>query len=1481
MKKIVFTFGRFNPPTTGHLLLATKVKEEARRRGADYKIYGSNTKDSKRNPLSSVDKSRYMKKVLNDTNIVVNKNSGNPYTVLQQLSKDGYTDVTMVVGADRVAEFKNGMKKYIGKKGYENIANFDVVSAGERDPDAEGIEGMSASKMRAAAAEGNINAFRLGIPSHVSSTDAMKLFKAVRKGMGVRGNIKESWFDYDEFVEFAENYNQLDEISVQARRKMARTAKRTAKIRARKRKIKEKRRKGKKELVKKANKAAVAKVRAKLIRGMKWKDVPFLQREKIDAKIKKKKKRIAAIAKKMMPAMQKAEKERLAQVRARMTTKDPVKAVESVDLDFENTFLMEDKELRARIKANDEANRRKKEPMFYLVKTKNGKHAVVDRVAKNHTVEKEGTAKQIKGVAQKYANEPEGFEWTDSATAIGLKQKEQKAVERGTSKEGGTTRTPQEPVELTPTQKRTQANTDKAGEIRSKLDAATAQDEWDQYQQGKEINLNQVEMENYATDMGQKLGIPQKEPTAEQAKKLKSTKDGLFEDWHAAVDVEAAVVAVGNGCHLKENGEEMRTCLSASGISDGDIKKLAESPTLIPAAMRMLDRVGMQLPEGMQWQHTGKGLGEVALSQTYDIAGAKNTTPKTDLRACNPKTGKCMNLSMKMGPGQLMSGQAGESIGTYRVVLDRMRGCKGKSIDSNGNESGVGCNRKLGAGDKALIKRMEGVIKNVEETFINSKVSEGMGPVGWWLGKGIGGRKPSWWDRTGPGRPGMDISWEDAKGKDPNDHPEWFMEDKAELEKNMAIIQDANKKMKVIKKELGEIFSSGKFGQEMKEHVMYEAMTGCGKFCEGCCGTDICKECQSIHAATHVIVGNKDGTGGMIKEIEPPGSKMLKEMSENTKVDVRFKTTSGVKSAQGWFKEMEEGIFEKIKFLTKKEIDAGVKQKKLTAPEHKRLLELIAYTGQKLPDGTTKWEDLTDAQKKKILRKAEIKMGTYSVNSVSGMNTTFETGGVGKIFDEVQPRFRTFLEQTGDKENSEYGLKDAMKWVGHDPGRLAEFLGLEPTIDAPHESYGDVFEQEPSGQSNTITIDGITKTIPIAKDDEYRDYQAEREEGGRDEPQSQQEDKINEDFRLLLLNENEDAPPRLPGVNIRMRHTWDDKNMQVAKQQRDIAQGRRGTSTDAATSAASATDDAKSKITAQITALTQKQKELRQVISQMRTARTKVQPESYEFKESSVHGLGSFATRDIKAGEELSLYYLNLLEDIPSYQRTDFCRWTNHSHINENVSLIENDGNFTAHAFKEIKEGEELFIDYFYVLETIINRIGNGGQVIDEVIRWTDGYEHIEIEEDNSDWPTLLDYFIEQGDSPDFIHESEFYQNFLLINENEGDDNRAAYLKQYGARPEQRKRRSARTNARNKLIRSGRASVGDGKDLDHKDGNPLNNSANNLRMVNRSFNRGRDNNKWRKNEEHGAGDEGTDKLLKKYVKDTPYMTINDKFSKEL
>ena len=209
-KKVVFTFGRFNPPTTGHYLLASKVKKEATKRKAEHRIYASSTQDAKKNPLSSKEKLRFMKKVLKGFNVIVDKSIYSPFAVLEQLSNEGYTDVTMVVGSDRVNEFKKQMRKYIGPNKQYKFKKFDVISAGERDPDAEGVSGMSASKMRHAAKEGNLDAFQMGVPPHVSSKDAEALFGKVQRGMGIKPFVIEGWFDINEFTEFLEEQNIKD-----------------------------------------------------------------------------------------------------------------------------------------------------------------------------------------------------------------------------------------------------------------------------------------------------------------------------------------------------------------------------------------------------------------------------------------------------------------------------------------------------------------------------------------------------------------------------------------------------------------------------------------------------------------------------------------------------------------------------------------------------------------------------------------------------------------------------------------------------------------------------------------------------------------------------------------------------------------------------------------------------------------------------------------------------------------------------------------------------------------------------------------------------------------------------------------------------------------------------------------------------------------------------------------------------------------------
>ena len=180
---LTLAFGRFNPPTVGHEKLLKMASKTAA--GGDLKIYPSRTQDAKKNPLDPDMKVSYMRKMFPDfeKNIVNDEEMRSIFNVLQ--AADGeYKNVTIIVGSDRQAEFENLATKYNGE-----LYNFDeirVVSAGVRDADAEGVEGMSASKMRKAVADDDFEAFKRGVPASVKDADAQALFDAVRTGMGIK-----------------------------------------------------------------------------------------------------------------------------------------------------------------------------------------------------------------------------------------------------------------------------------------------------------------------------------------------------------------------------------------------------------------------------------------------------------------------------------------------------------------------------------------------------------------------------------------------------------------------------------------------------------------------------------------------------------------------------------------------------------------------------------------------------------------------------------------------------------------------------------------------------------------------------------------------------------------------------------------------------------------------------------------------------------------------------------------------------------------------------------------------------------------------------------------------------------------------------------------------------------------------------------------------------------------------------------------------
>ncbi len=178
---IALTFGRFNPPTVGHEKLLNTVSEQ----GADnYRIYPSRTVDPKKNPLEPDVKIDFMQKMFpNHADAIVNDGDmSNIFNVLSNLNQEGYSGVTMVVGSDRVSEFKSLLEKYNGQA-YE-FEELNVISAGERDPDAEGVEGMSASKLRAMAAAGDLEGFAQGVPGGDIKL-AEQLMMEVRAGMGI------------------------------------------------------------------------------------------------------------------------------------------------------------------------------------------------------------------------------------------------------------------------------------------------------------------------------------------------------------------------------------------------------------------------------------------------------------------------------------------------------------------------------------------------------------------------------------------------------------------------------------------------------------------------------------------------------------------------------------------------------------------------------------------------------------------------------------------------------------------------------------------------------------------------------------------------------------------------------------------------------------------------------------------------------------------------------------------------------------------------------------------------------------------------------------------------------------------------------------------------------------------------------------------------------------------------------------------------
>ena len=195
-KHAVLAFGRMNPITSGHEKLVNKVKDVAREVGGSHHIVLSHSQDARKNPLSATQKVKHAKRAFPGTNFSSSsRESPNFLTQAADLHKKGVTHLHVVGGSDRVKEFHDTLHRYNGS-GEGKLFNFKKItvhSAGERDPDAEGVSGMSASKMRGHAQSGNFNEFKKGVPSSMSHPHAKELYNDVRKGMRINEDIDEDF----------------------------------------------------------------------------------------------------------------------------------------------------------------------------------------------------------------------------------------------------------------------------------------------------------------------------------------------------------------------------------------------------------------------------------------------------------------------------------------------------------------------------------------------------------------------------------------------------------------------------------------------------------------------------------------------------------------------------------------------------------------------------------------------------------------------------------------------------------------------------------------------------------------------------------------------------------------------------------------------------------------------------------------------------------------------------------------------------------------------------------------------------------------------------------------------------------------------------------------------------------------------------------------------------------------------------------------
>lgn len=291
-KAVVLTYGRMNPPTIGHEKLINKVKQHAKEHNADHLIVASHSQDAKKNPLTADQKLHHLHRAFPGTNIQVS-NKEHPSFIHQLKKLSGkYDHVHLVVGSDRVPEFEKVANKYNGKE--YHFKKIHVVSAGHRDPDAEGAEGMSASKMREHVKNNDYDSFKKGVPSKMSDSHSKRMFHDIRSGMGLNEEV------------------QIDEkkaLTVAQRQVRARHMRTQEPKLHRKRELAQRKIAGKEQLQRRSMAAAreIVKRRFSAKKGVRYQELTTSEKIAVDRAVEKKAGLIKKIASRLIPKIRQAE----------------------------------------------------------------------------------------------------------------------------------------------------------------------------------------------------------------------------------------------------------------------------------------------------------------------------------------------------------------------------------------------------------------------------------------------------------------------------------------------------------------------------------------------------------------------------------------------------------------------------------------------------------------------------------------------------------------------------------------------------------------------------------------------------------------------------------------------------------------------------------------------------------------------------------------------------------------------------------------------------------------------------------------------------------------------------------------------------------------------------------------------------------------------------------------------------------------------